>query len=80
MTADRTNQSRGTFGDWLLSRAGIATLAILTVAAILIYTDHTAHFFGAIGYLLLLACPLMHIFGHRSHHHGAKHQQEKESG
>jgi hypothetical protein len=74
------NQRRGGLTDWVLSRTGIATLVIFAVAVVLIYTDHTAHFFGAIGYLLLLACPLMHIFGHRGHHHGTRHGQEKEDG
>lgn len=36
------------------------------VAAYFLYTEHRAHLFAALPYLLLAACPLMHLF----HHHG----------
>lgn len=38
----------------------------LGVAAFFLVTEHRAHLFGALPYLLLLACPLMHLF----HRHG----------
>ena len=43
--------------------------AILLGAALLFFlvTEHTAHLFGALPYLILLACPLMHIFMHHGH-------------
>jgi DUF2933 family protein len=46
----------------------------LVIAAFFLLTEHTAHVFGVLPYLLLLACPLMHIFGH--HGHGNKHRQD----
>jgi len=30
-------------------------------------TEHQAHLFGALPFLLLLACPLMHLFMHHGH-------------
>ncbi|AAQ60881.1 DUF2933 domain-containing protein [Chromobacterium violaceum] len=43
------------------------------VAAFFLLAEHTAHVLGALPYLLLLACPLMHLFmhhgGHAHHHH-----------
>ncbi|MBX6370611.1 MAG: DUF2933 domain-containing protein [Rhodospirillales bacterium] len=40
--------------------------------------EHTAHVFGALPYLLLLACPLLHLFHHgghgREHHHGSRRE------
>ena len=30
-------------------------------------TEHTAHVFGVLSYLLLLSCPLMHLFMHQGH-------------
>jgi hypothetical protein len=35
-------------------------------------TEHTAHVFGVLPYLLLLACPLVHFFhgGHKRGHSG----------
>ena len=35
-------------------------------------TEHTAHVFGVLPYLLLLACPLMH-FLHRGHKGHGRH-------
>lgn len=41
-------------------------LGFALVALYFLYTEHRAHLFGALPYLLLAACPLMHLF----HHHG----------
>ncbi|MFO7074112.1 DUF2933 domain-containing protein [Pseudomonas aeruginosa] len=32
--------------------------------------EHTAHVAGYLPFLLLAACPLMHLFMHRGHGHG----------
>ena len=45
----------------------VAMLAIAVLGAYLLY-NHTGHVLAAIPYLLLLACPLMHLFGHRHSH------------
>ena len=37
-------------------------------------TKHTAHVRGALPYLLVAACPLMHVFMHHGHHHGGQHR------
>lgn len=46
----------------------------VAVAGFFLFTEHRAHLFGALPYLLLLACPLLHLFhGHGGHgrgHHG----------
>jgi hypothetical protein len=42
-------------------------MAFLAIAAFYLLTEHTAHVFGALPYLLLLACPLMHVFMHGGH-------------
>lgn len=57
------------------SRYGIGLVVFGAIAAYFLLTEHRAHFFGALPYLLLLACPLMHVFMHRGHdgqghHHG----------
>ena len=51
------------------TRSGIVLLGFLAIAAFYLLTEHTAHVFGALPYLLLLACPLMHLFHHGGHHH-----------
>ena len=55
--------------DWIRSRSGVVLLVFLGIAGFFLITEHTAHVFGVLPYLLLLACPLMHFF-HRSHGHG----------
>ena len=42
----------------------------LIVAGFFLLTEHTAHVFGVLPWLLVLACPLMHIFMHHGHHGG----------
>ena len=43
-------------------------------AACFLLSEHRAHFFGALPFLLLLACLLMHILMHRGHGgHGGGH-------
>ncbi len=63
------------FACFLGSRWGlVATLAVAALGAYLLWT-HTGHVLAAAPYLLLLACPLMHLFGHRHGHH--KSPEEK---
>lgn len=50
-----------------------ALLGFLAIAGFLLFTEHRAHVLGVLPYLLLLACPLMHLLhGHGGHGH-AKH-------
>jgi len=37
------------------------------VAGYFLFTEHRAHLFSVLPYLLLAACPLMHFFHHRGH-------------
>lgn len=55
--------------SWIRSRSGVVLLAFLGIVGFFLVTEHTAHVFGVLPYLLLLACPLMHFF-HRGHKHG----------
>lgn len=41
--------------------------AAVLIVGFYLMTEHRAHTFGALPYLLILACPLMHIFMHRNH-------------
>lgn len=47
-------------------------LGFLAVAGFFLWTEHRAHLMGALPYLLLLACPLMHLL-HGHGHHGGQH-------
>lgn len=56
------------------SRYGLGLLVFGAIAAYFLLTEHRAHFFGALPFLLILACPLMHVFMHRGHGgHGGGH-------
>lgn len=57
------------------SRAFLVFLAFAAIAVVLLWSEHRAHILGALPYLFLLACPLLHLFGgHGSHgHHGRRH-------
>ena len=46
--------------NWIL-------LGFFAIAAFFLFSEHRAHALGALPFLLLLACPLMHIFMHRDH-------------
>ncbi|UCV22336.1 DUF2933 domain-containing protein [Ferribacterium limneticum] len=50
-------------------RSNIAWWVFAAIALFYLLTEHQAHFLGALPYLLLLACPLMHIFMHHGHGH-----------
>ena len=45
------------------------SIVFLVVAAFFLLSEHLAHLMGALPFLLLLACLLMHLFMH--HGHGA---------
>ncbi|MDO8249596.1 MAG: DUF2933 domain-containing protein [Rhodoferax sp.] len=60
------------------SRYGIGLVVFGAIAAYFLLTEHRAHFFGALPYLLLLACPLMHVFMHHGHGgHGHHHDNNE---
>ena len=64
------------FRCFLGSKLGLAfTLALAALGAYLLWT-HTGHILLAVPYLFLLACPLMHLFGHH-HGHGSKQENPK---
>jgi hypothetical protein len=53
------------------TKAGMALLCVLAVVGFFLVTEHTAHVLGALPFVLLAACPLMHLFMHHGgHHHG----------
>lgn len=70
--------------SWFRSRSGLVLLAFLAIAAFFVVTEHTAHALGALPYLLLLACPLLHFLhgghgrGHGNHGGGESRRREGE--
>lgn len=57
------------------TRYGVGLMVMGAVAAFFLLAEHRAHIFGAWPFLLILICPLMHLFMHRGHggHDGHGH-------
>jgi hypothetical protein len=69
---DHHSDEHGSPPSFWRSRYAIGLVVIGGIAGYFLLTEHLAHVVGALPYLLLLACPLMHVFmhrGHGSHHH-----------
>ena len=49
------------------SRYAVGLLVFGAVATYFLLSEHRAHFIGALPFLLLLACPIMHLFMHHGH-------------
>ena len=52
---------------------------LLLIGGFYLLREHWGHVTGLWPYLLLLACPLMHLFhghGHHGHHHGGPHRRD----
>jgi hypothetical protein len=53
--------------SWWRTPAGLMFLALLVAAMAFWATGHRAHIMVVVPYLVLMACPLMHLFHHRKH-------------
>ena len=56
---------------FLGSKLGWGVTVILAALGAYLLWTHTGHVLTAVPYLILLACPLMHLFGHG---HGHNHK------
>src|SRR5260221_3314520 len=54
-------------GPWWRRPSGLALFGFLVVAGFFLASEHRAHLFGILPWLLVLACPLMHLFMHHGH-------------
>ncbi len=66
---DHAHHDRGpsSNGSYWTSRSFIVWLALVLIGGFLLVSEHRAHILGAALWLLILACPLLHIFGHGGH-------------
>lgn len=70
---DRHRVRRFALGWWVFA----------AIALFYLISEHRAHLFGVLPYLLLLACPLMHFFmhgrhgGHGGHDHASGNEEDK---
>jgi hypothetical protein len=54
---------------WLSSN-GLAAIALIGAAGYFLLIEHREHLVQWLPWLILLLCPLFHIFMHRGHGHG----------
>jgi hypothetical protein len=68
------------FRCFLGSRLGVAATIAIAALGVYLFWIHADHVLAAAPFLLLLACPLMHLFGHKHGHghasHGNGHTEE----
>lgn len=77
------NDSKRNF--WLTPN-GLAAMGLIGGVLYFLLTEHRAHFIYGLPFLILLLCPVMHIFMHRGHgghdghagHSGGKRSREDE--
>ena len=50
------------------SRMTLGLCLFLAAAAFFLWTEHRAHVLGILPYLILAACPVIHLLMHRRHH------------
>jgi len=66
------------------TKSGIVLIGFLLGVTFYLLTEHTTHVFGVLPYLLILACPLMHLFMHHGHsgYQGktGRHDKTREGG
>lgn len=58
------------------NKAVIAFLLFAGIAVFFLWAEHKVHILGALPFVLLLLCPLIHIFMHKGHGHGSQHETQ----
>lgn len=76
-TRDDADGDRRSKVAFFTSPAGLVLLVLLAAAGTYLWMEHRAHLLGALLWLPLLACPLMHLFMHHGH---GRHQKQAGSG
>lgn len=65
------------FYNLLGSKLGWVITLSAAALGVYLFLTHTGHVLSALPYLILLLCPLLHVFGHRhGHGHRKEHRHE----
>ena len=73
-SGSRSSSSR----DRLRTVSRYVFFGFVAVAAYFLITEHRAHLFGILPFLLIAACPLMHLFHHSGHAHGGDEEPRRD--
>ena len=57
---------------WWGSPMKLALIGFSLIGGFFLIAEHRAHVLPYLPFLLLAACPLLHLFGHGAHGHGAR--------
>lgn len=63
---------------WWKTPFGMLCTAVFLIALFVLIQDHAAHIGNYWIWLILLVCPLMHIFMHGHHNHSNKKEKDDE--
>jgi hypothetical protein len=77
MNHDHDNHERPEHAQRTVSRSKVVTIGFLLVIGYFLWTEHRAHFIQFLPFLLLAACPLMHLFMHGGHGHSQGHGKDE---
>jgi hypothetical protein len=67
LTYDHAGSHQRSKTAFFISPVGLVLLGLLAIAGTYLWMEHRAHLLGALLWLPLLACPLMHLFMHHGH-------------
>lgn len=63
---------------WLTPK-GLAAMGLIAAVSYFLFVEHREHVFEFLPYLILLLCPLMHIFMHSGHGGHRKNSEESQA-
>lgn len=64
---------------WRTSQ-GLSALVMIGAVTYFLLIEHSTHLFQALPFLIILLCPLMHIFMHRGHNFNDGHEGPEKNG
>ena len=73
MSANQHFHKSSDQGFWT-SKTGLVAIGFLVIAAFFLLSEHWAHTLGILPFLLILACPLLHLFMHGGHGRHGPHR------
>ena len=65
---------------WWRSRDGVIMVIFLAFAGFFLITEHRAHVFQYLPWLIILACPFLHLFMHHGHGNHRDHNNSDNDG